>query len=416
MRTALLAGLTVAAILTTPASMATADAADQIPAGPYTASVLNDSALNPTVMGSQVGQPVADVSMVLLPDGTIRAFVFVQARGLEVADSTDGGKTFTRVGSVFGSDNGYGFPRVVKTGDGRLRLYSSTSGGIACLVSSSLTSYTFTLEDADCIPSAPYGTAITGPGIVKLANGTYRAFFSDFVLAGGGPKAHSIYSASSPDGLTWTADPGVRYGPGSAITRSGEHPAAVLHPDGSIGLFAYDAGVGPGGVPSGPMGLYYARSTDGGLTFDEPTAISLTNAVGQGFGNDADVILRADGSVLLSAGGFAPSVGGYVGTYVLASSSTESPTISVTCKAKGTVGARTVVCSGSSTGIDPGSMLMPYVRYSPNVKWVMASGTHPTVSTKGTFTWTLKPTKKKSKVYVYFAHGTTKSMPVAVGL
>lgn len=247
MRRALLVGMATLIVAALPSSYARADAADPVPAGPYIASVLNESALNPTIMGSAVGQPVSDVSMVQFPNGTIRAFVFVQSHGLEVADSTDGGRTFTRVGSVFGSDNGYGFPRVVKTGDGRLRLYSSTSSGIACLVSSSLTSYAFTLEKSDCIPSAPYWTAITGPGIVKLPNGSLRAYFSDFVMAGGGPKAHSIYSATSPDGLTWTADLGVRYGPGSGISRSGEHPSVVVHPDGSIGLFAYDDGVGPGG-------------------------------------------------------------------------------------------------------------------------------------------------------------------------
>lgn len=163
------------------------------------------------------------------------------------------------------------------------------------------------------------------------------------------------------------------------------------------------------------MGLYYSRSTDGGLTFGEPTAISLTNAVGQGFGNDPDVILRADGAILLSARGFAPSVGGYVGTYVL-SPAVEAPSITATCKAKGKAGSKTVTCTGTSSAIDPGSMLMPYVRYTSKEKWVMAGGAHPTVTSKGTFTWSFTPTKKKSKVFVYFSYGSTKSTAVSITL
>ena len=405
-----LAALAAIALCLVGMTGAQADPADEVPAGPYTSSALNENALNPTIMDSPVGQPVADVSMVRLDDGTIRAFLFVQTKGLEAADSHDGGKTFARVGSVFGSDNGYGFPRVVKLDDGRLRLYSANGGSIACLISDN--GLNFTLEKTTCINNAPYGTSITGPGIVRLKDGTYRAFFSDHVMAGGGPSPHQIFSATSPDGLNWTADPGVRYGPGSNIPRSGEHPAAVLHPDGSVGIFAFDNGAG-----GGPLALYYARSTDGGLTFGEPSQVPLTNALNNAFGNDPDVILREDGSILLAAGGFTSSIGGYVGTYVLSPASAPStPTIVATCKAAKRGSAFTLSCTGTTTGLATASMLMPSVRYSTKGAWTNPGGKHPSTTAKGTFAWSFAVPKGKKTVSVYFASGSVKSKPVTVKL
>ncbi len=400
----------IATLVIAGGAAAQADPADSIPVGPYTSSALSENALNPTIMNSPVGQPVADVSMVRLDDGTIRAFLFVQTKGLEAADSHDGGKTFTRVGSVFGSDNGYGFPRVVKLDDGRLRLYSASAGSIACLISDN--ELNFTLEKATCIDSAPFGTSITGPGIVRLKDGTYRAFFSDHVMAGGGPTPHQIFSAASPDGLNWTADPGVRYGPGSNIPRSGEHPAAVLHPDGSVGIFAFDNGAG-----GGPLALYYARSTDGGLTFGEPSLVPLTNSLNGAFGNDPDVILREDGSILLAAGGFTTSIGGYVGTYVLSpASAPATPTIIAKCKAVKRGAAFTLSCTGTTTGLATASMLMPSVRYSLKGAWATPGGSHPTTTAKGTFAWSYPVPKGKKIVSVYFSAGSTQSKPITVKL
>ena len=262
---------------------ASADPSDVFPSGPYDANLISASILYPSLFGVNKGLPVADVSGVLMPNGTIRAFVFAQNKGIEIADSTDG-KVFTRVGNAFGGDRGQGMPRVIKLSDGRFRMYNSTSEGVSCSISSD--GLNFTLEKTTCISKTSFAAAtkgLTSPGIVKLSDGRYRAFFSDMVIAGTGPDPHQVFSATSTDGLTWTADSGVRIGIGATnITRSAEHPAAAIHPDGSITLFFYDNAARGGkdamGMPileSGAQGLWYATSTDGGKTFQEETISNL---------------------------------------------------------------------------------------------------------------------------------------------
>ena len=304
---------------------ASADPSDVFPSGPYDANLISASILYPSLFGVNKGLPVADVSGVLMPNGTIRAFVFAQNKGIEIADSTDG-KVFTRVGNAFGGDRGQGMPRVIKLSDGRFRMYNSTSEGVSCSISSD--GLNFTLEKTICISKTSFAAAtkgLTSPGIVKLSDGRYRAFFSDMVIAGTGPDPHQVFSATSTDGLTWTADSGVRIGIGATnITRSAEHPAAAIHPDGSITLFFYDNAARGGkdamGMPileSGAQGLWYATSTDGGLTFANERQMVFPSSLVHGFGNDPDVFLDKDGSMILWAGGFDPTVGGYIGALKL---------------------------------------------------------------------------------------------------
>ena len=49
-----------------------------VPKGPYDASLISYRALTPDMFGVASGQPVADVSVILLPNGKIRAYVFAQ--------------------------------------------------------------------------------------------------------------------------------------------------------------------------------------------------------------------------------------------------------------------------------------------------------------------------------------------------
>ena len=304
---------------------AAADPSDQFPSGPYNATLISDKILYPSLFGVLAGLPVADVSGVQLSNGTIRAYVFAQNQGIVIAESTDG-KIFTKVGNAFGGDKGQGMPRVVKLSDGKFRMYNMASGGISCSISSD--GLNFTVEKADCISSSSYAGAsngLTGAGIVKLANGTYRAYFSDMVKAGTGPDPHQVYSATSTDGLTWIADSGIRVGPGAtSITRSAEHPAAVVHADGSITLFYFDNEARPGkdssgkqNMAMGQMGLWYSTSTDGGLTFSTENKINFPAPLSNSFGNDPDIFLDKDGSMILWAGGFENSLGGYIGAVKL---------------------------------------------------------------------------------------------------
>jgi hypothetical protein len=318
-----------------------ADPSDIFPKGPYVATQISDRILYPSLLGVSVGLPVADVSGVLLSNGKIRAYVFAQNQGIVIAESSDG-KTFEKVGNAFGSDRGQGMPRVLKLSDGRYRMYNNSGSGISCSISND--GLTFTVEKSNCILSSgllgsPAG--LTGPGIIKLPNGTLRAYFSDMVLAGTGPDPHQIYSATSTDGLNWTSDSGVRIGASStSITRSGEHPTAAVHSDGSVTIFYFDNEARPGKDPSGKqnmamgsMGLYYATSTDGGLTFSNENKISFPATFPRNFGNDPDVFLDKDGAMILWAGGFDPSLGGYIGAVKLSkSTATSTQTLTPTAK------------------------------------------------------------------------------------
>ena len=317
--------LSVVVTITVSANPAQADPADVFPAGPYSATMISEKILYPSMFGVDKGLPVADVSGVLLPNGTIRAYVFAQNKGIVIADSTDGA-TFTPVGNAFGSDRGQGMPRVVKLADGRFRMYNMTGYGVSCSISTD--GLSFTVEKDSCIAASDFPGAskgLTGASIVKLADGRYRAFFSDMVKAGTGPDPHQVYSAISTDGLNWKADSGIRVGVGaSAITRSGEHPAAVVHADGSVTLFYFDNGARQGLDSAGKqkmepqdMGLWHATSRDGGLTFSNEYKISFPSAFSNSFGNDPDIFLDKSGNMILWAGGFDGGFGGYIGAVKL---------------------------------------------------------------------------------------------------
>jgi hypothetical protein len=312
MRKFLLVGLISSALLLN-AQSSQADPNDVFPNGPYKATLISDSILYPSLLGVKAGLPVADVSGVLMPDGKLRAYVFGQNKGIEILESVDG-KTFTRIGNAFGSDNGHGQPRVMKIGSAGYRMFNMSGDGLSC--STSLDGLTFRVESENCIKKSDFGvtTMLSGPGIVKLASGGYRAYFSSLGAAGTGPDPQQIFSATSPDALTWTAEPGVRVGKGSSIDKSGEHPTAISHADGSVTMFFFDNGSGSLKSPNSEMGLNYATSKDG-LTFSNPIRIDFTGMSPKfrsSSGNDPDIFLDKDGNMILWAGDFDHEIGGYI--------------------------------------------------------------------------------------------------------
>ena len=338
-----------------------ADPADVFPSGPYTATLISEKILYPSLFGVAAGLPVADVTGVQLSNGTTRAYVFAQNKGIVIADSQDG-INFTPIGNAFGSDRGQGMPRVVKLSDGRFRMYNMTGYGVSCSISSD--GLNFSVEKDSCIPSSSFPSAkngLSGAAFIKLADGRYRAYFSDMVKAGTGPDPHQVYSATSADGLTWTADTGFRIGTGAAsLTRSAEHPAAIAHADGSVTLFYYDNGARPGVDSAGrqnmapnDQGLWYSTSKDGGLTFSNEYKVSFPSAFGAGFGNDPDVFLNKAGEMILWAGGFDHSFGGYIGAVKL----TKGASASVPAKSTTTTKAPITCVKGKTvkkvTGVKP---------------------------------------------------------------
>ena len=314
---------TIALVLIAP--VASSDPADIAFKGPYDASLISEKILYPSLFGVSAGLPVADVSGMQLSNGKLRAYVFAQNKGIEIAESSDG-KTFARVGNAFGGDKGYGMPHVIKLSDGRVRMYNMVSKGIACSISSD--GLNFALEKDVCINASDFSLApngLTGPSIVKLKDGTYRAYFSDAVKAGTGPDPHNVFSATSTDLVTWKADSGVRVGPdASRLTRSAEHPGAIAHEDGTVTLFYYDNCAKAPKDSSGKwscdpqaQGLWYSTSTDNGLTFSTEERIMMPAPLPRDFGNDANVFLDKDGNLILWAGGFDHALGGYVGAIKL---------------------------------------------------------------------------------------------------
>ena len=298
-------------------------ATPEIPKGAFDATLLTFKALTPDMFGVSAGLPVADVSVVLLANGKLRAYVFAQNKGIEIAESADNGKSFTRIGNAFGGDKGNGQPRAVVLSDGRYRLYTTSSGGINCSISAD--GLTFTLEKTNCLSASDYSEAsgLTGPGVVQLSTGKWKAYFSGLPKAGTGPDPWKMYSASSDDGVNWTRDAGVRIGVGSPSNkRSAEHPTAIRHSDNSITVFYFDNGADPDGtgkIYTHGNGLHYSHSSDG-LTFSEEKWFDIVKVDSRLSGtemNDPDVVLDKDGNVLLFGGGFAHGFGGYINVMVL---------------------------------------------------------------------------------------------------
>ena len=280
-----------------------ADAGGNMPKGPYSPILVSANILSTaTFPGSS--NPVADVSAVALADGTIRAYVFATGLGTVVADSADG-KTFTYKGSAFGGANFRGQPRVIKLVDGTWVMYNSSSDGFSCSTSSD--GLTFTVKTEVCLSKSLFAGVsggLTSPGVVRLNDGSYRAYFSDLPKPGTGPDPWKVFSATSPDGLTWTAESGVRIGAGAQnITRSAEHPTVVRHSDGTFTMFYFDNASMSANKSTG-MGLYYATSTDG-LVFSNEKKLDLVS-LGNGFensaGNDPEVFLDGAGRLLLYFG------------------------------------------------------------------------------------------------------------------
>lgn len=305
--------------------LAHADPADRAIKGPYEATLISEKILYPSLFGVAAGLPVADVTGVQLSNGNIRAYVFAQNKGIEIAESSDG-RTFTRVGNAFGGDKGYGMPHVVKLDDGRFRMYNMVSAGIACSISND--GLNFTVEKSVCIKASDFASApngLTGPSIVKLKDGSLRAYFSDAVKAGTGPDPHFVLSATSTDGLNWSPDTGVRVGPGaSGLTRSAEHPGAIAHDDGTVTLFYYDNcakapkdSAGKWACDPQSQGLWYSTSSDGGLTFSSEEHILFPAPISRSFGNDANVFVDKNSNLILWGGGFEHSFGGYIGAFTL---------------------------------------------------------------------------------------------------
>lgn len=178
----------------------------------------------------------------------------------------DGGKARVDEGIRF-STSGYAGPhkRILALPDGRYRMYFHTplgepNAGIGSAISSDGLNFEpepglrITAKEAGFGP----GYELSPGDIVPTGDGRYRMYFSSLTPLIGDVSWQTIKSAVSTDLLEWEVEEGDRIG-GSATISGGEHPSAVLNPDGSVTLF-YGRNVN--------YALFYSTSKDG-LTFEK---------------------------------------------------------------------------------------------------------------------------------------------------
>jgi hypothetical protein len=202
---------------------------------------------------------MADTTTLRLDDGRWRMFLFA-GQAYRSAISTDG-LTFTmEPGNRL--PEGKGHSRVIRLPDGRVRMYHIDNGGISSSISTD-EGMTFTFEAMRITAGAAGLSQLSGPGIARTADGRWRMYFSELDKPGAGVVPLPMKSAWSANLTTWTMDPGVRVGPGAALSGSAAHPAAITNTDGSVTVFYFR---------NADLRLYAATSSDG-LSFTSESAI-----------------------------------------------------------------------------------------------------------------------------------------------
>ncbi len=263
--------------------------------------------LTPTDFGRPSGSIIGDPTGVLLPDGRIRLFVYVEGQGVWRAVSTDAeGTAFrvegpcTLVPDVATNTMGtpWGEPRVVVI-PGGLRMFYMQDRGIASATSTD--HVTWRQEPGLRITAAQAGARATTTGsVVPLSRGGYRMYFSE-LRDTPADSATALKSATSPDQLTWTMDPGVRIGPGAPfLDQNATDPFAINNADGSVTAW-YFVQVASGSSFQGTPGLYAATSADG-LEFRTSTLTGIP-------GGNPNVIVRADGVRMMYLSSTDPATG-----------------------------------------------------------------------------------------------------------
>jgi hypothetical protein len=225
-----------------------------------------------------------DSTPILLPDGRIRLYFganSVNGGGIASATSADG-LNFTldaglrRSFSIY--NGGYGLvTRFVPVPGGGVRMFYATGkggGGIASAISTDGLNFTdepgFRVAWSDL--GATNGT--DGGTVVTLPNGTYRMYIG-IAGAPGTFATGYIKSATSPDMINWTIEPGIRIGPGSTLTGGANHPFAVADGDGSVTVFYWDDLFQDSGGKN-QTGIKYAISSDG-INFSTETITNLNS-------------------------------------------------------------------------------------------------------------------------------------------
>ena len=263
--------------------------------------------LTPTDFGRPSGSIIGDPTGVLLPDGRIRLFVYVEGQGVWRAVSTDpegiafrveGACTLIPDAATNTLGTPWGEPRVVAI-PGGLRMFYIQDRGIASATSSD--QVIWAQEPGLRITASQAGVRATTTGsVVPLSGGGYRMYFSELRDNPSNP-ATPMKSATSPDQLRWTMDPGVRIGPGAPfLDQNATDPFVMANADGSVTAW-YFVQVASGSSFQGTNGLYASTSTDG-LEFKTSTLTLIP-------GGNPNVIARADGVRMMYLSSSDPATG-----------------------------------------------------------------------------------------------------------
>lgn len=255
-----------------------------------------------------------DATVVRLANGQYRIYVTEASSGYQTAVSSDG-LTFAPESPVTAiSDTPAlrvelgGQGRAVRLSDGRIRLFFSSTNV------RDLTDYLrsavggadgrgLTIEPNARFSATAVGARyLTRPGIARMRDGRWRAYFNAFQTRTS-TEPNAIRSAVSSDMLNWTLDDGIRVGNGSpALPSDATHPSAITNPDGSITLFYFRCSCAS---TIADEGIWSSSSADG-LSFTTETQVVRNHITpGQPFENDADpdAVVLPDGQVRLYTGG-----------------------------------------------------------------------------------------------------------------
>lgn len=155
---------------------------------------------------------IHNVEVVPLSDGRYRMYFDLKAE-IKSAISTDG-KSFT---IESGTRLTGSMPAIIKLSETRWRIYFATPSGkdgSANIIKSAISSDGLKWSVEAGTRLATGGTNdldnIGNPTVISLPNGGYRMYYDGEVRKTEQEFTWRILSATSPDGLIWTKDPGIR--------------------------------------------------------------------------------------------------------------------------------------------------------------------------------------------------------------
>ncbi len=226
-------------------------------------------------------------------------------------------------GSTWAVDQGFRWPTNIESSLGHISVTTAPEGGFRAYVRNekgissvySSDGQTWTAESGIRIAATAFGlTKLDGGSVVKLPDGRYRMFIGDessyFSRCGSDKSVNvKIYSATSTDQLTWTADSGYRIGP-ELGTRCNLHPHAFVDSAGKVGIIFHVNNDIEKSYSEWQSSCHYALSDDG-LTFTSvrriPVVLKKTSGGTESMADDCDVLALPDKRLLLFFSLFGPA-------------------------------------------------------------------------------------------------------------